>query len=72
MYFKFKTDFKTNVSSDFQKKTIRANGKHILLVDDKEDYGWSDVLREVFKDASFEFVEAGDNFVERAERTNSF
>lgn len=71
LYFKFKTDFKNSASGDFPKKIIRANGKHILLIDDKENFGWSDVLRQVFKDAFFDFVEAGENFVERAEKKAS-
>ncbi len=68
LYFKFKTDLKTNVSGNFSKKTIPAKGKQILLIDDKENFGWSDVLSKVFKDAFFDFVEAGENFVERAEK----
>lgn len=67
LYFKFKTDFKSNESPPFKKKTIPGIGKNILLIDDKENYGWSDVLSKVFKDAFFDFVAAGENFVERAE-----
>lgn len=68
LYFKFKTDFKSNVYKGSQKKTIQADGKKILLIDDKENFGWSDVLKEIFIGADFYSVATGENFVERAER----
>jgi hypothetical protein len=68
LYFKYLTafsDVKTTQNSKNNSK-INVSGKKILLIDDEEDKGWSDVLKNIFFDAEFEFITAGVDFIERA------
>lgn len=68
LYFKYLTafsDVKTNQNSK-NNSIINVSGKKILLIDDEEDKGWSDVLKNIFFDAEFEFIAAGVDFIERA------
>lgn len=67
LYLKYKIDFKIKESKTFLKKVIPSQGKNVLLIDDKENFGWTDILRKLFKDARFDFVASGENFIERTE-----
>lgn len=66
LYFKYKTAFNLQQHNGVSKKQILSSGKKILLIDDKEDFGWSTILRVLFNNAKFEYVESGVNFINRA------
>lgn len=69
LYFKYLTAYRGETFSNAIKELfIESSGKNILLIDDEENKGWSDLLKVLFKDSNFEFVPSGKNFLQDAEK----
>ena len=68
LYFKYLTAFPKAIHGNKVNEIfIESKGKNILLIDDEENKGWSELLKVLFKDANFEFVKDCKTFLQDAE-----
>jgi CheY-like chemotaxis protein len=58
LYFKYLRAFNEETKGSFKDlQPLNCKGKRILLVDDEADKGWKDVLKAIFKEADFQFID---------------
>lgn len=67
LYVKYKTDFKNGTGPVVAERSIASIGRKVLLIDDNEHHGWTDVLSKIFEAGVLHTVPSGKDFIARAE-----
>ncbi|WP_273215701.1 response regulator transcription factor [Runella zeae] len=58
LYFKYLRAFHEEPKGTFKDlQSLSCKDKRVLLVDDEADKGWADVLKAIFKEADFQFID---------------